>query len=141
MLVKVTVSGLKELAQKTAPFRTSAFAHSMVREGIGIVSRGIKERFDAEVDPNYRPWAPLKESTLKRKGERGKILVKSGRLRSSLHVVGINAFASKVVADDKPGLFHEQGTSKMVARPFMGISEKDNQAIGNLLTRRLRELG
>jgi phage gpG-like protein len=141
MLVKITVSGLRELAQKTEPFRSPTFAHGAVQEGIGIVSRGIKERFDAEVDPNYRPWAALKESTVKRKGGRGKILVKSGGLRNSIRVMGINAMASKVVAKDIPGKFHQEGTPKMVSRPFMGISDKDNRNVESMLRRRLRLLG
>lgn len=140
MHVTITVRGLQELVSRTEPIRNGRWAQNAVREGIAIVSRGIKERFDAEVDPDGSPWAALKPSTLRRKtGE--KKLVQSGALRSSIRVVGINALASKVVAADMPGKFHEHGTTKMVARPFMGISQTDETKVMNMMQRRLRELG
>lgn len=139
--VKVTVKGLKEFASRMEPFKDSRWAQGGIREGIGIISRGIKERYDAEVNPDYAPWAPLRPSTLKRKGGRGKKLVLSGALRGSIHVVGINQMASKVVAAEMPGKFHQGGTSRMVIRSFMGISSKDERQVMNMMRRRLAALG
>jgi phage gpG-like protein len=139
--VKFTVTNLKEFTRKMEPFRDSKWAQAGIREGIGIISRGIKSRYDAGVDPDGGAWAPLKPSTIKRKGGRGKILVMSGALRGSIHVVGVNQMAYKVVAADMPGQFHQGGTSKMVARPFMGISAQDKTQVLNMLRRRLRALG
>lgn len=140
MEIKITVSGLNELRQRLRPLTNPTWIAGAVEVGGRIIGKGIRERYDAEVTPDYTPWAPLKSSTLKRKGGRGKMLVQTGSLRSSIRVVGVNQYAVKLVAADHPGKFHQSGTTKMVARPFMGISSKDETKVMDMMERRLKAL-
>lgn len=140
MQIKITVKGLNELRQKLKPLTQPTWLGPAVEVGGRIIGKGIRERYDAEVTPDYAAWAPLKPSTIKRKGGRGKILVQSGGLRGSIRVVGINQYAVKVVAAEMPGKFHQNGTSRMVARPFMGISSQDETKVMNMMEQRLRAM-
>lgn len=105
-----------------------------------------KRRFINEVAPNGTPWAPLKPSTLRRKKTRGYairdkkkvkiqhptvILRETGGLAAS---IGFNVSGDEVrVAPAlKYGIFHQTGTTKMTARPFMGFEEDDANRIGQI---------
>lgn len=87
-----------------------AFAHEMTVEG--------------------EPWAPLKPSTVARKGN-DRILVEHGALIASLVNVGgphniHEAMPRGAIfgTSDPKALFHQLGTSRMPARPPVGISEE-----------------
>lgn len=84
--------------------------------------------FAGEFDSNLEPWAPLKPSTIKRKGH-DRILVESGDLRKSLVSVGGPGNISEVApkgmlfgTDVEYASFLQEGTSRMPARPPVGIS-------------------
>ena len=88
------------------------------------------EMFSSQRDSNGSPWAPLKPSTVKRKGH-SRILFESGALMASLVTVGgpgnINAVSERGLlygTDIEYAIFHQDGTSKMPARPPVGLSEE-----------------
>lgn len=86
----------------------------------------IRRNFEAEGRPGR--WAALKESTLRarlrRYGGGGKILQASGLLINAINpqVVGnrIEITAARMYAS-----FHQEGTRKMAARPFLLVQQED----------------
>lgn len=86
------------------------------------------------------PFAPLRPSTIRQKrGGAGQILVDIGRLRGSIGSVvsgtqaevGTNVFYAK---------FHQFGTRKMAARPFVGFTERDADEVRDVTGRFLASL-
>lgn len=85
--------------------------------------------FAGGFDSNLVDWPPLKPSTIKRKGN-DRILVETGALMASLVSVGgpgnINAVESRGMlfgTDVEYAIFHQDGTSRMPARPPVGMAE------------------
>lgn len=86
--------------------------------------------FDQQTDPNGTPWEPLAASTVARKGH-STILVDTNALRTSLtEINGPNNFFR---TDKRGALFgttvdyafwHMRGTSKMPARPMVGMNDE-----------------
>ena len=108
-------------------------------QAIGSVLEGsTRGRFADKQSPNGVAWAVLMPSTIKAKNGRSNILVDSGDLIRSITFHASND--SVVVGTDRPyGKYHQtgtkkaNGTTKMVARPFLGLSEQDKSDIGDLI--------
>jgi phage gpG-like protein len=88
-------------------------------------------QFAGEFDSNLDSWAPLKPSTIKRKGH-DRILYETGALRASLVTVGGPGNIHEVTpstllfgTSDQKALYHQEGTRKMPARPPVGVSEEN----------------
>lgn len=64
------------------------------------------------------PWAPLAPSTIKRKGH-DKLLYDTGRLRDSITLGEVTPSSATVGTDAPYAPFHQFGTKKMAARPFI----------------------
>ena len=93
------------------------------------------DMFNSEQDSSGEPWAPLRPSTIKRKGHAIR-LVERGDLKESLagrsgdsirdvfreQGLGITALVFGT-SDEKAG-FHQEGTSRMPARPPVGITDE-----------------
>lgn len=100
----------------------NAFLPSLVEEH--------REHFAQEKDAGGNSWAPLAQSTIDRKGH-DTILVEHGDLERSLTAIGGAGNIAAVTgqgllfgtSDEKAG-FHQAGTSRMPARPPVGISEE-----------------
>jgi phage virion morphogenesis protein len=97
----------------------------------GYLERKAKLRFNSQTAPDGKNWAPLKPSTLRTKKTRA-ILRETSAM--------VNSIAFRVAGDTvvvKPSvdyaLYHQVGTSKMVARPFMGFEPGDAEAISKIL--------
>ena len=111
-------------------------------EAIGAtVEAQTKRRIASEkTSPSGQAWAPLKSSTIAKKGS-ANIMVDTGRLLGSIThiasarqvVVGTNVFY---------GVFHQDGTSKMVSRAFVGLSgENENEVERVTMAFIARQLG
>ena len=95
------------------------------RQGRKILQDEFAEVFRSE---GYGAWAPLAESTLAQKRRRGypdDILVATGALkRSYLALRGIRrtkfSLSYRPPADVGYAIYHEEGTSRMPARPVFG---------------------
>lgn len=99
-----------------------------------VLQEGIEERFQTETDPTGQPWAPLKRP------RPGKILTKTGKLRRSFEYpfrtdsTGMLKWIQLQVLNKVPyGVFHQEGTVKMVARPFLGFTQKMMDRIERLI--------
>ena len=122
MVVQVEVRGLDE-----AIFRINEFQRIDRFGLLSILAETVRKqtltRFNTKMSPTGGAWAPRKSSSRSsRRG--GRLLVDTGRLRNSISSVvtgstariGTNVFYAK---------FHQEGTRKMVARPFLGINQQD----------------
>lgn len=94
------------------------------------IAEGEKAAFDGQHEPGGAAWAPLRPSTIARKGH-NRILFETGALMTSLVSLGgpgnINATTERslLFGTDIPyAIFHDQGTSRMPARPPVGMSEE-----------------
>lgn len=108
-------------------------------QAIGSVLEGsTRQRFADKQSPNGVAWAVLMPATVKAKNGRSNILVDSGDLIRS-----ITFHASSdgvVIGTDRPyGKYHQTGTkkanrnTKMVARPWLGLSQQDQFDINDLI--------
>lgn len=95
--------------------------HEAWPEVVEIAARGYDRSFELE-GPG---WEQLKESTIRRKGGDSRIRIRSGRDRATmsdpfqLHWHGTAHTVDIEAAHDTPAMFHQEGTSKMVARPLL----------------------
>ena len=108
-------------------------------QAIGSVLEGsTRGRFADKQSPNGVAWAVLMPSTIKAKNGRSNILVDSGDLIRS---ITFHASSDSVlIGTDRPyGKYHQTGTkkadgsTKMVARPWLGLSQQDQFDINDLI--------
>lgn len=108
----------------------------VMRDIANLLLESIQKNFKAEGRPVK--WKPLAPSTIankvKRKGTWKPILVDTGLLRKSNNTDYGKNYA-KVVNPIKYGIYHQMGTKKMPARPFMVLQEKDKANIIDLMRR------
>lgn len=113
------------------------------------VRQGWAENFAGERSGDGRSWAALKPFTVRERILRGypgahPILVRTGHLRASLLNPGAadsyeqaqangNEWQLVVGTEDAKAIFHEQGTARMPARPFIALSDQAEQRIVNTL--------
>jgi Mu-like prophage protein gpG len=82
-----------------------------------------------------RKETPLSEKTVKRKGN-AKLLYDTGKLRDSIRMDPPTANEVKVGTDATYSIYHQRGTSKMPARPFIPVLPS-----GKLTDQTARECG
>lgn len=133
MRVSVSIQGLDQAVESVEQIADIPEEHlPVVLELLATTMEGqTKRRWDAQAGPDG-PWAPLKESTLKRKKKGTAILVETGRLRGSIthNVVGDTAYIGTPVFY---GSYHQFGTRKMVARPFLGLTAEEGDELEQVL--------
>lgn len=115
-------------------------------QAIGAIVEGsTRERFGTKTAPDGTSWAALRPSTVAIKNGRGSLMVDRGDLMRSIthHATAV----SIEVGTDRPyakylqtGTKKSDGTQRMVARPFLGLSEDDFTDIRELLNDFLEDL-
>ena len=78
----------------------------------------LEETYTAENDPYGVPWAPLAPSTLRQKAGSA-ILIEKGSLNASLGYNLLGSQAAEIGYVDYKAKWHQDGTSKMPARPIV----------------------
>lgn len=109
--------------------------YSATLEGFATLLREAHQRsFSEGKAANGTPWAPLRPSTIRKKGH-GIILVETDRLMDSLTK---NTGDSRWTHDEREAEFgtavpyagfHQKGTNKFPARPPVGIDKKTLDAM------------
>lgn len=89
------------------------------------------QRFADKKAPNGISWANLLPTTQQRKGNNN-ILIDDGDLVSSI-THDTSSDSVTVGVSELYGVYHQLGTPKMTARPFLGISDNDKYEIGVLI--------
>ncbi len=132
---------LQRLGEAIAPGTN----HDLLSEiGLEAVA-AVREKFAAETAPQHvvnmggaeaeagNPWAPLAETTVRKKGH-DIILIDTGALEDSVHheVDGDRVLVGTDIAEGGTGpypVFLQEGTAQMPARPFMGVDDEDLERI------------
>lgn len=111
-----------------------------VMEAVGqVIVSGTQQRFIEQKDPTGRAWEPLKPATIARRRRGGstgspQILRDTGRLMNSISYKATSKQVSIFTNVEYAGA-HQSGIPwrNLPARPFIGISPADNEAIVEIL--------
>lgn len=97
--------------------------------------------------PTGAPWAPWTLGTLLGRIKKGTanrgLLFDSGNLANSIdyQIQGKNVTVGVITSQAPYGVFLQNGTPKMVARPFIGVSKTDVDVIQSILRRHVSSQG
>jgi phage virion morphogenesis protein len=133
-MITVELSGFLQYPIAKA-LENGSWRSPMMAMVAGYLKSQTHERFaitkTSPLGPRWAPWA---------KGYRhkGSLLVKTGRLMGA-NATGSNAMMAWIRNDTSYAGFHQSGTSKMVARPFLGIAAHDAREIEQAAIRMLME--
>jgi len=134
----------KELKKKLNQLAKNSNRLQSTMRDIGIYMKSkVMDNFEAEGNPR---WKPLSKKYLERKLQvkgTSSILEFHGKLKQSISTQTTGQYA-KVFTGVKYGVYHQTGTRKMPARPFMPSKEiPDMQPFDNLgmdyISRKLKE--
>jgi len=90
-----------------------------------LIKKSVKERFVNKTDPEGNPWERNRPSTIAKKG-RDDPLVDTGKLKKSVYMKS-DKDGFMVYTEVPYAGFHQSGTDRFTARPFMGFSEEDEK--------------
>ena len=141
MRLNIDLIGDRRVVDRLLAFRRAAQDMSPVMASIGeLLINSTRARFDAEISPDGKAWAPLATSTLRRKTRNtDKVLTERGYLRASIAYRA----ATDYVDVGSPIVYastHQFGAAKgtfgtssrgpipwgdIPARPFLGFSPGD----------------
>lgn len=109
---KQFVRALRELA--SVPSRVStAYAERLRQE--------LDKQFATGTDAYGRAWAPLRPATL-RKGRHPPPLTDTGHMSRNITVLPMQGAGVRLVSLAEYSVYHQTGTTHMVARPFFPTS-------------------
>lgn len=101
-----------------------------------------QDRFKTQVGPDGGPWAVLAPHTIKRKRKsRNKILTEHGGLRKNILYQVTAPGRVEVRSNLIYAATHQFGRGSIPARPFLGISPRDTEEIGDIVRDWAAELG
>ena len=118
--------GTKEELDKLA--RRTANLSPAMAQAAAYMERQTRLNFAKESDPDGAAWAGLAPSTLRRKRS-GAILRESGELVKSISSSSSDKQARVFSPGPDYNIYHQQGTSRMPARVFIGIGEQHKEPV------------
>ncbi len=134
--------GIYEEIEKT--LAEADYSEALRDQVVPILAAEHEEYFNREAGPDG-PWAPLSPATVKAKGF-DTILIETNRMRSSLlfsgndHIEDISQAGLTWGTSDPKAAFHQDGTEKIPARPFVGASEETVDKIAEVIADAAAEL-
>jgi phage virion morphogenesis protein len=120
----------------TKPLNTVAF----------YLASQAKQSFDKGQSPDGQPWAPLKNPSARRGGPSSKPLRDTGVLMASLagrgagNVTKVRSTALDWGTSVAYASYHQQGTGRIPARPFLGIGPKQEDGIVRILVEHIEKM-
>lgn len=112
------------------------------RKVAGVLKQEAEFAFEREQSPEGEAWKPLDEDYRVRRFEQGYTgnkLHRTGMLIASVGVDYGDTFA--VIGAGEPyGQYHQLGTKKMPARPFIGLGQDGVDEIVDILQRELKKV-
>lgn len=107
--------------------------------------RAVADQFSSEGRRFDTPWAPLNPAYRARKARDGystQILVRTGRMKGKfMERRGVQRTANGIrLRWNLPpyAIFHQEGTSRMPARPIVKVTPRDEQAIRDMMADQLQ---
>lgn len=132
----------REIQQKFKELAQVVDSREIARKVTNVLLQEAETAFDKEQTPEGEAWAKLDERYKKyrhNRGYTGNILQISGDLVKSLNIDYGDSFA--VIGAAEPyGQYHQMGTSKMPARPFLGLGDDGVAEIKAILHRELSKI-
>ncbi|AMM81383.1 phage virion morphogenesis protein [Pasteurella multocida] len=113
----------------------------LTRKIAGVLQQEAETAFDNERSPIGEKWSDLNTAYKKQryeKGYNGNILQVRGDLVDSLNIDYGESFALVGVSEHY-GQYHQEGTNKMNARPFLGLGDSGVEEIQNILNNAIRK--
>lgn len=93
----------------------------------------VEKQFSSMVDPDGKPWKPLKASTVRSKRQnKDKILTHTGKMSKSIRRK-TSKLSFEIKVDTDYAIYHQLGTKKMAKREILKITESDKVRIKNLI--------
>lgn len=137
-MVIISLDGLEEVSIYVDRRLSHFHQEDLMRTIAATVKAQTMRRINSEkTAPSGAAWAPLKASTIARKGTNN-ILVDKGRLLGSIRHIALSDEA-EVGTNVFYGKFHQYGTKsktggqKMPARPFIGLSSNNQSEIWQVI--------
>lgn len=150
------VRGAAKLSQRIQTIRNATALPPLIDEITDLLLKRTLRRFDAQVDPDGKKWAPLKDVTLRRKKQGGfgdkPSLVRTQTMRDAIHRIrggaGSTFFttgAGSRIGIDDPAIAEyakaqNKGTKTIPARRFLGLGALDIKAVDGLLRRKAQQI-
>lgn len=138
--IGIDLAELEEVGRRLARFdagRRAAFARMLDDIGQEIAERERDRISDDKFDPDGEPWAPWSQS-YEESGRGLSLLENTGRLRKSFRVK--SSTRTMTVENRAPyAKYHQRGTRRMPARPFMGWGPEELEIANRAATAALQE--
>lgn len=146
---EATLKAISALHERARNYRPA------LNEAAAYMERQTKLRFAREEAPDGTPWAPLAESTVRRKlrgytyRKRRRVKIPGKYLSTILRETGVLAsgIAARPASDTQAsvettagaeyGIWHQLGTKRMPARPYLGFSSEDVTVVQQIFKRHL----
>ena len=128
VVIELNISEVEKLAKELNSYVLSNEQRKNLLHDMGVeVREQTLDRFDFEEDPKGNPWKKLADATIKYKNKicSGGILERSGLLKDSLDVQVKDKNSVLIGAVRHYAEYHQIGSSKLSARPFLGISPEN----------------
>ena len=122
-MIRITIEAASTLRAISRLHRKAKALDVPLRKAGLFLERETKLNFAQESDPDGKPWAPLKPSTLRRKRRTRAILRETGSLAASVMMQGPNGGRVRILVGVAYGIYHQTGTVRMAQRKILGISE------------------
>lgn len=130
----------KEVQQAIGDLRRKVEDRRAVMQEIGdIIAEDIRNMIAIrKTDPQDKPWSPWADSTRKARERKGNaalgLLVDSGALLRSITAQVIGSHHTVQIGTNvKYAEYLNNGTEKMPARPFLGVSKRAQQGINEAI--------
>jgi phage virion morphogenesis protein len=142
-VITVNINELKRLADRLNSYMLSgADRADLLNQMGGVVKSQTINRFNTKIDPEGNTWKAVAESTREYLDRyvRGADppLVRGGYLQGSIKSVLESADAVLVGSTMKYAEFHQEGTSKMKARKFLGLSTDNIDELDSVIEKFLK---
>lgn len=129
MIVEVSVKGLDKAVARISLLANPDRSMLMRMLGIKLEQQTVRH-FQIGAGPDG-PWAPTQRG--------GQILVNTGRLMGSIQNV-VHSDSVSVGTNVHYGRYHQEGTRRMPARAFLGLSQSDMDEVKQVIVEYLDRL-
>lgn len=129
MIVEVSVKGLDKAVASISLLANPDRSQLMRMLGLKLQQQTVRH-FQIGAGP-YGAWAPTQRG--------GQILVDTGRLMGSIQNV-VHSDSVSVGTNVHYGRYHQEGTRRMPARAFLGLSQSDMDEVKQVIVEYLDRL-
>jgi len=138
MSVEVNISEIEKLANILNSFCLSGNQKMSLLHDLGVeVREQTLDRFDIETDPEGKSWKKLADATSRYKNKicSGGILEREGFLKDTISVKVIDENSVFIRSPMHYAGFHQEGTSTIPARRFLGVCQNNISELANVMNR------